>query len=118
MLALLREGGGRAVARGFKSARAPRLTIFRTIQVASGGHQYEAIVRNMSPRGALIEGLWNVPPGTVLTLEFGADQTFDAEARWSAGNRVGVKFEQAVDMDALLGPKTVTPVRGRVRRAA
>jgi diguanylate cyclase (GGDEF)-like protein/PAS domain S-box-containing protein len=116
--ALLRDGGGRVEARGFKSAREPRLTIFRRIQVASGGYQYDAIVRNMSPRGALVEGLWNVPPGTPLTLEFGSDQMLRAEARWSAGNRVGVKFAKAVDMDALLGPKTVSPARGLVRRAA
>ena len=72
----------------------------------------------MSPHGALIEGLWNVPPGTQLTLEFGAEQIFDAEARWSAGNRVGVKFAEAVEIDALIGPKTVTSARGQVRRAA
>lgn len=118
VLALLRDGGGRAEARGFKSAREPRLTIFRTIQIASGGHRYEAIVRNMSPRGALIEGLWNVPPGTQMTLEFSPDSSIDAEARWSTDNRVGVKFAEAVDMDALLGSKTVTPARGTVRRAA
>ncbi|RYE79295.1 MAG: PilZ domain-containing protein [Hyphomicrobiales bacterium] len=118
VLALLREGGGRAEAKGYKNAREPRLTTFRTIQVGSGGYQYEGIVRNISPRGALIEGLWNVPPGTPLTLEFGADHIFDAEARWSAGNRVGVKFAEAVEIDALIGLKTVTPARGRVHRAA
>jgi len=118
VLALLRDGGGRAEARGFKSAREPRLTIFRTIQIASGGHRYEAIVRNMSPRGALIEGLWNVPPGTQMTLEFSPDSSIDAEARWSTDNRVGVKFAEAVDMDALLGPKTGVAARGRIRRAA
>ncbi len=118
VLALLREGGGRAQANGYKSAREPRLTIFRTIQATSGGYQYEAIVRNMSSRGALVEGLWNVPPGTPLVLEFGPGHIFDAEARWSSGNRVGVRFAEAVDIDALIGPKTVTPARGRVRRAA
>ena len=118
VLALLRNGGGRAEARGHKSAREPRLTTFRTIQVESGGHKYEAIVRNMSPRGALIEGLWNVPPGTALTLEFGPDQTIAAEARWSADNRVGVRFAVAVDMDALVVAKVAGAARGRGRRAA
>lgn len=111
VLALLREGGGRVEARGYKSAREPRLTIFRTIQVASGGYQYEAIVRNMSPRGALVEGLWNVPTGTRLTLDFGADQRLDAEARWSEANRVGVRFAAAVDIDALLASKPGTAAR-------
>src|SRR3546814_2491937 len=45
VLALLREGGGRAEAKGFKSTREPRLTVFRTIQIDSGGYRYEAIVR-------------------------------------------------------------------------
>src|SRR3546814_10630858 len=48
VLDLLREGGGRAEAKGFKSTREPRLTVFRTIQIDSGGYRYEAIVRNMS----------------------------------------------------------------------
>src|SRR3546814_15746403 len=100
VLALLREGGGRAEAKGFKSTREPRLTVFRTIQIDSGGYRYEAIVRNMSPRGALIEGLWNVPVGTRLTLDFGAGQSVDAEARWSADNRVGVQFAEAVELEA------------------
>ena len=115
--ALLRAGGGRVEAKGYKSVRAPRLTIFRTIQVASGGYRYEAIVRNIAPRGALIEGLWNVPPGTRLSLEFGSDQRIDAEARWSADNRVGVQFAAAVDIEELIGAKAPPP-RGRVRRAA
>src|SRR3546814_3811045 len=33
VLVLLREGGGRAEAQGFKSTREPRLTVFRTIQI-------------------------------------------------------------------------------------
>ncbi|SBV33427.1 Diguanylate cyclase/phosphodiesterase with PAS/PAC sensor(S) [uncultured Sphingopyxis sp.] len=118
VLALLREGGGRVEAKGFKSAREPRLTVFRTIQIDSGGYRYEAIVRNMSSRGALIEGLWNVPAGTPMTLEFGAGQPVDAEARWSAGNRVGVQFAEAVEIEALIGTKAAAPARGRVRRAA
>ncbi|HWW59041.1 MAG TPA: EAL domain-containing protein [Sphingopyxis sp.] len=118
VLALLREGGGRVEANGYKSAREPRLTVFRTIQVASGGYRYEAIVRNMSSRGALVEGLWNVPPETPLVLEFGPDHVIDAEARWSHGNRVGVKFAVAVDIDTLIGSKAAAPTRARVRRAA
>jgi diguanylate cyclase (GGDEF)-like protein len=118
VLALLAEGGGRAEARGYKSAREPRLTTFRTIQVDSGGHQYEAIVRNMSPRGALVEGLWNVPPGTALTLAFGQDRSIAAEARWSAENRVGVRFDVAVNMEDLIGPRVAGAARGRSRRAA
>ncbi len=120
VLALLADGNGKAVAQGYKSAREARMRTFRTIQIASGGYRYEAIVRNLSSRGALIEGLWNVPEGTPLLIEFGADVVMDAEARWSDGNRVGVRFAQTVDIGALVGAAGAKERRtgGRIDRAA
>jgi len=103
MLALLRESDGQVVAQGYQSARAPRRHILRAINVLSGGYRYEAIVRNISSGGALIEGLWNVPPGTALTLEFAPGMRLDAEARWSDDNRVGVRFADTVEIEALIG---------------
>ncbi|MBA3941766.1 MAG: diguanylate cyclase [Sphingopyxis sp.] len=117
-LALLGESDGRVVAQGYKSARAPRLRTFRAIQVASGGYDYEAIVRNISPRGALVEGLWNVPTGTTLQLHFGAGLVLEAQARWSAENRVGVQFAEAVDVETLIGPPQSRAPRPRISRAA
>lgn len=120
VLTLLGEGGGQVVAQGFKSAREPRVRTFRTIQIESGGYRYDAIIRNMSSGGALIEGLWNVPSGTVLTLEFAPEIILDAQARWSDNNRVGVQFAQAVDMAALVGPPAAKAklLRPPVDRAA
>ena len=117
VLDLLGTGGGRAVAQGFKSAREPRVRTFRTIQIESGGYRYEAIIRNISSRGALIEGLWNVPDGTRLMIEFGSDEVVEAAARWSEGNRVGVQFAEAVDIAELIGPAKKA-VRPRIDRAA
>jgi hypothetical protein len=94
---------------------------FRTIQIASGGYRYDAIIRNMSSRGALVEGLWNVPQGTPLTLELTPDLHLDAEARWSAGNRVGVSFVEAVDLAAFAGspaPPKILRTRAWRDRAA
>ena len=120
VLALLAADGGRVVARGFKSAREARVRTFRPVQVASGGYRYDAIVRNMSSRGALIEGLWNVPEGTPLILEFGPEMVIDAEARWSIDNRIGVRFAQAIDLASLAGPAApqARTIRRRANRAA
>ncbi|MDK2760635.1 MAG: EAL domain-containing protein [Sphingopyxis sp.] len=118
VLALLRDGGGRAEPCGYKTTREPRFSTFRTIQVASGGHQYEAIVRNMSSGGALVEGLWNVPKGTPLVLEFAPEHLLDAEARWSTGNRVGVKFAASVDLGLFIGQTAAVAARRQVHRAA
>jgi diguanylate cyclase (GGDEF)-like protein len=121
VLALLRDGGGHVVAEGYKSARAARHRIFRTIRVTSGGYDYDAIVRNVSPRGALLEGLWNVPTGTAMTLQFGGGLSLEAEARWSAGNRIGVRFVEEVAIETLIGgagqAKAALP-RLRASRAA
>lgn len=117
VLTILAEGGGRVVAQGFKSAREPRVRTFRTIQIESGGYRYEAIIRNISSRGALIEGLWNVPDGTRLMIEFGSDEIVEAAARWSEGNRVGVQFAEAVDIAELIGPAKKA-ARPRIDRAA
>jgi len=103
VLALIGEGGGRVVARGYKSAREPRRHILRRIAVASGGYRYDAIVRNIASGGALIEGLWNVPPGAGLTLDFGGGTRLDATARWSEGNRVGVQFAETIEIGTLIG---------------
>lgn len=102
-LALLRADEGRVTAQGFKSARRARSRTFRTIHAESEGFRYEAIVRNVSSHGALLEGLWNVPEGTKIKLDFGADLIVAAQARWCAANRVGVEFAQAVEIAALIG---------------
>jgi len=103
VMALIGEGGGCVVARGYQSAREPRRHILRRIEAASGGYRYDAIVRNIASGGALIEGLWNVPHGAALTLDFGGGMRIDATARWSEGNRVGVQFAEAVEVEALIG---------------
>lgn len=102
-LALLLTDNGKVVARGFKSAREPRRRIFRTVNVESGGFRYEAIVRNVSSRGAMLEGLWNVPPGTPFRVEFGPGMVVDSVACWSMENRMGLDFAHAVDLDMLIG---------------
>ncbi len=102
-MALLQAAGGKVEARGFKSARENRRRIFRTVAVESGGFRYEAIVRNVSSRGAMLEGLWNVPPGTQFKVEFGPNMTVDTVARWSQENRMGLEFDRAVDLEVLIG---------------
>src|SRR3546814_14340767 len=101
VLALIGEGGGRVVAQGYQSAREPRRHILRRIEVTSGGYRYDANVRNNASGGALIEGLWNVPPGAALTLDFGGGPRLEATALWSDGHRGGVQFAATIRGQAL-----------------
>ncbi|GAA4776511.1 EAL domain-containing protein [Novosphingobium ginsenosidimutans] len=81
-----------AIPSGPRSARATRHTVLRKVTLVHGEQRYQATIRNLSATGALIEGLWNVPAGTIFQLEWGDGQVMTATARWSQQNRMGVEF--------------------------
>ncbi|WP_326493118.1 EAL domain-containing protein [Novosphingobium sp. SL115] len=81
-----------AIAQGPRSARAPRQTMLRKVVLDHGGHRYDGTIRNMSQTGALIEGLWNVPTGTIFRLTLAENNVITATCRWSSADRMGVEF--------------------------
>jgi len=93
-----RERGTAAMVEGFKSSRAERKAVLRSILVHHDGHAYPARIRNLSASGALIEGLWNVPAGTLFSIELGDQQAVNATARWSEGDKMGVEFASAIQL--------------------
>ncbi|MEY4270543.1 MAG: hypothetical protein RLZZ58_1759 [Pseudomonadota bacterium] len=105
-IALLKSNGGRVEAQGYKSARETRKRTFRTVSVDHGGFRYEAIVRNVASGGAMVEGLWNVPVGTRFRIEFAPNMIVEGVSRWAMDNRMGVKFDHAMDIELLA---SVTP---------
>jgi hypothetical protein len=88
-----------------------------------GGQQYQATVRNISSTGALVEGLWNVPPGTIFRIFFEAGKVVTATARWSQDDRTGMEFAAPLELDdrgriASLHPvKPVAAIRAPEPRA-
>ena len=88
-----------AIAQGPRSARAARQSMLRKITVEHGGHSYTAMIRNISQTGALLEGLWNVPPGTIFRVELGENHAVTATCRWSGDDRMGVEFSQPLRLD-------------------
>ena len=47
----------------------------------------------------MIEGLWNVPEGTVFRIALSENLAVDAEVCWCCENRIGVQFAQRVRRD-------------------
>ena len=88
-----------AVATGPKSARASRQTMLRKVRLEHAGEAYEGTIRNISTSGAMIEGLWNVPPGTVFTVQISASSTIVATARWCKDDRMGIEFAKPLAID-------------------
>ena len=100
VLARHRAHGTVALVEGFQSSRPERKTMLRTIAVQADGHAYTGRIRNISSTGAMIEGLWHVPQGTQLSIEFSDSQNVSAVVRWSREDRMGVEFTSAIDIAA------------------
>jgi hypothetical protein len=90
----LMEGNLSAEADGPKAARTPRQVLLRRISVLHRDNRLTANIRNISESGAMVEGLWNMPVGTTVRIEFGPDRYVDAQIRWSRENRVGIEFRE------------------------
>jgi diguanylate cyclase (GGDEF)-like protein len=94
----LAEQGGAARANGFQSSRPPRISMLRSVVILHGDNRYIGRIRNISSGGALIEGLWNVPIDTSFSIELAEGMPVGAVTRWSVEDRMGVQFNQAIDV--------------------
>ncbi|MCT2400356.1 EAL domain-containing protein [Novosphingobium sp. HK4-1] len=104
-----------AIARGPRSARAPRQTMLRKVALEHGNHVYNGTIRNISQSGALIEGLWNVPPGTEFGVHLAEGYIVMATSRWCKEDRMGVQFAQPLELDGT-GAVLFTPPRSKRER--
>ena len=83
--------------------RPERRTLFRRIGVIHEDHRYDAVLRNLSRTGAMIEGLLDVPVGTDLVLDLGEGQLAVCSVRRSQDATQGVKFETPLISDGADG---------------
>ena len=88
-----------AIAQGPRSARSARQSMLRKVVLDHGGHRYNGMIRNISQTGALIEGLWNVPVGTIFRLQLSDGHIATATSRWSSEDRMGVEFAAPLHLD-------------------
>ncbi|PKB25773.1 diguanylate cyclase (GGDEF)-like protein [Novosphingobium kunmingense] len=89
-----------AIARGPRAARAVRHAMLRRIMLEHGGQTYHGTIRNLSATGAMVEGLWNVPPGTIFKIFLAEGMAVTATARWCQEDRMGVEFSTPLEVDA------------------
>jgi diguanylate cyclase (GGDEF)-like protein len=92
--------------------RSDRQAVYRKIGVAHGVRYDDAILRNVSDSGALIDGLPTLPIGTLVLVNFGKGQVELARVSRVTGTQHGVAFEQALVADAagvLCPARSVSP---------
>ena len=99
----LAAGDFRYQPNGPERHRAERRTLFRRIGVIHEDHRYDAVLRNLSRTGAMIEGLLDVPIGTDLVLDLGEGQLVVATVRRSQDATQGLEFESPLISDGAEG---------------
>ena len=83
--------------------RLERRVALRRIGVIHDNFRYDAILRNLSRSGAMIEGLLDVPVGTDLVIDLGGGQLAVATVRRSQDATQGVEFETPLVSDGASG---------------
>ena len=92
----------------------------RKVTLEFAGEKYAGTIRNISTTGAMIEGLWNVPPGTVFSLRMAKDHVIEATSRWAKDDRMGVEFALPLEVHddgrvSVLPPRTERPAGEAIR---
>ncbi|MGZ8342419.1 MAG: EAL domain-containing protein [Allosphingosinicella sp.] len=74
--------------------RSNRQAMYRKVGIIHGHRYRSAIMRNLSESGALIEGMSELPLGTLTVVDFGDGQLAFARVSRSKGRQHGIAFEQ------------------------
>lgn len=79
--------------------RNDRQAMYRKVGAIHDDHRYPVMIRNLSPSGALIEGLLDVPLGTQFVIDFGDGQLALATVKRSEKSRQGIAFADTLVND-------------------
>ncbi|HEX9964942.1 MAG TPA: EAL domain-containing protein [Allosphingosinicella sp.] len=74
--------------------RSARQAVYRKVGIIHGNRYRSAIMRNLSESGALIEGVPEFPPESLIVVDFGDGQLVFARITRVAGRQYGIAFEQ------------------------
>ena len=93
------EGTFKIEPEGPDKYRSDRRTVFRRIGVIHEDHRYNAVLRDLSRTGALVEGLLGVPEKTPLVLDLGAGQLAVCVVTRTREAQIAVEFETPLVSD-------------------
>lgn len=99
----MKSGEFRIEPDGPQTHRQERRSMFRRVGVIHDDHRYDALMRNLSKTGALIDGLLGVPEGTGLVLDLGGGQLAICTVTRVEGALIAVEFETPLVSDGAGG---------------
>ncbi len=81
------------------STREARTSILRFATMNSGGHTHSVRIRNISPNGAMVEAHAEAALGPRVEITCGSSYKLCGEVRWRKENRIGICFDEAIDVN-------------------
>ena len=84
------------------SLAADALGLLDPVAVFAGGERRDCTIRNISPLGTILRGAMRHSPGDAIAIELATGQRPAGTIEWVAGGESGVRFDQPIDMLALL----------------
>ena len=97
------EANGQVMPSAQQSKRAPRTSVTRSARLEVEDAHGEVRIRNISSKGAMIEGI-RFPDNAAnldLLIELIEGQMFSAKVKWSKNGQVGLEFAESFDMERL-----------------
>lgn len=73
--------------------------------VTNAGDQHLCRIKNISAGGLMVEGTAGIEANTNVHIEMGDNRRVPGMIVWTRGNSMGVKFDQQVDLRALLADR-------------
>jgi diguanylate cyclase (GGDEF)-like protein/PAS domain S-box-containing protein len=80
--------------------REARTKLVRRVFVVHKGGIAHATLRNISEGGAMLDGLWNVPQGSMVEIEFSPWRSVRGKIRWTSESRAGIQFDEPLERHA------------------
>ena len=103
IVAQMASGEMRIEPSGPETHRPERRSVFRRIGVIHDDHRYDAVMRDLSKTGAMVEGIIGVPVGTGLVLDLGGGQLAVGKVNRSQDASIAVEFEAPLVSDGAGG---------------
>ena len=75
--------------------------MLRAAQLKVGRKKYQVLVKNLSEEGAMIQVEDEIKAGAKLILELPGFDPVKCVVRWTQPNKIGIAFDERIDLDNL-----------------
>jgi hypothetical protein len=92
------------------------VSLYRVGALSVAGRRELCVVRNVSSGGLMLNSYSYIEPGARIAVEFKQGESVEGMVAWSNGNNVGMRFDEPIDVAAILASASPDGRRPRMPR--